>query len=47
VIAATDCHSIENIVELHSQPGIHFLAKEEFFLTANVSLLSKGFRKPE
>lgn len=30
VIAATNSHTIENIVELHSQLGIHSLAKEEF-----------------
>lgn len=30
VIAATNSHSIEKIVELHSHLGIHSLAKEEF-----------------
>jgi hypothetical protein len=30
VLAATNSHTIENIVEFDSQLGIHSLAKEEF-----------------
>src|SRR5215469_10659124 len=47
VIAATDSHTVENVVEFHSQLGPHPLTQENFLVTAKVSLLSKGFRKPE
>ena len=30
MIAAADSHTVENVVELHSQIGIHSLTQEEF-----------------